>query len=383
MSGADHRLSDVGEEGILRSLVFNHLAGSTPKVALSVGDDAALLEGPGPDHVLAVTVDPCPTPIVDLLGLGSYRDWGRLSGVISLSDLAAMGAAPVGLLSSTAMPPSMTVGEYEDFLTGLEEICAEFATPIIGGNIREAESFNATTVGLGMVHRAHAFRRNGAGPGDRVIAIGSSGSFWAAVLSITEGGMTPSAVDAELYGALFAPSPKLRESLALVDAGLVTAGIDCSDGLGEGLSQLAAASHCGVHIVKDQLEGPGPVREAADRLGIDEINLRLSWGDWQLLVAVRPSDVGQAIRCVTEAGGVATEVANLVADPGAHLVDHLGGAPRPMDRLLGSRRFTSDSYMSAGIAPYVELLRQPLAALGGTPSPEAPAVGSSEPSPDL
>lgn len=352
------RLDELGEDWIVHELIRRHLGAPSWGVEVGAGADDAAVFAPLPAQTgLVVTVDACPTPVVDLLGVGSWRDWGRLAGVISLSDLAAMGAAPLGLLSSTYMPPGMQHHEYEMYLEGLDEVCREFNAPIVGGNIREGTPFAATTVALGTCLEGNAFRRAGAGAGDALICVGGAGVFWSAVLHLIEGGSVDS-LSGTQFAALYRPTPRLRESLRLQDLGVVTAAVDASDGLGAAVSELCRSSSLGAVI---RFEGfpidPG-VEASAARASVPLERLLLAWGDWQLVVAVTRDNVPSALAALEACGSSGFMLGELTDEPG--LVEVWPGTfgERAVTDDLASTRFVDSSYLKDGLVGYVERLRR-------------------------
>lgn len=346
-------LDDLGEDGIVTQLVERFLGSQRTSVHLGVGDDAALLAGTG-DAETVVTIDACPTPVVDLLGIGGMYDWGRLAGVISLSDIAAMGAQPTALLSATAMPGRMLAEDYQQFLKGLSDVCIEWSTPIVGGNIREAPSFAATTVALGVVDSGRALRRDGARPGDAILVIGHVGLFWSAVLDVMRSGIGSVTIAQE--GALRRPTPRLREAGILQSLNVVTAAMDCSDGVGAAVETICAASGVGAVLDLDNLDSLPEVRRAAREHGLDHSRLVLSWGDWQLLVCTPGSEVGRVRDALETIDAPVHHIGTIASSEGVR--ESRGAESFPITDLVGSKRFEPTSYMSAGLEPYISRLRR-------------------------
>src|SRR5436309_761620 len=108
-------LRDLGERRIVKELIAPRFPQSEDQM-MGIGDDCAVIPMCSPDQVLVMTTDPCPTPVVCLIEREDYYHYGRLTALINVSDLAAMGAKPIGLLISTIMPEDMRVADYERFL---------------------------------------------------------------------------------------------------------------------------------------------------------------------------------------------------------------------------------------------------------------------------
>ena len=181
----------------------------------------------------------------------------------NLSDLAAKGAVPVGVMLGH------TLGQHDPrFLEGLRAALEAFATPLLGGDTIAAtgpRTFGMTAIG--QASHMPVPSRSGAQAGDDVWLTGPVGR---AMLGF-EGD--------EAYRTAFdRPTPRLAEGQAL--APYVTAMMDVSDGLLLDAFRMAEAS--GVTLALDP--NAIPVADAARR---DEC---LRWGDdYELLVTAPPA----------------------------------------------------------------------------------------------
>ena len=219
--------------------------------ARGIGDDAALLDVPPGQH-LAVSID------ASVEEVHFRRDWltaheiGYRSTVAALSDLAAMAAAPLGLVSALAIPASWRA-ELHEIAEGIGEAAEEFGVPIVGGNMTAGERLTLTVTVLGAVSRP--LPRSGVRAGDTVYVTGALGGSGAALSALLAGRVPEPA-----HRARFArPVPRLAEARWLAEHG-ARAAIDVSDGLGAELGHLAAAS--GVRI--DVNAAAVPVADAVD-----------------------------------------------------------------------------------------------------------------------
>src|SRR5258707_7017553 len=122
-------LGKLGERRIVDELVRPRFPSSN--VIVGIGDDCAVLPPAKPDELLVFTTDPCPIPVICLLGETDFYHYGRMTVLINVSDLAAMGARPLGLLISTVMPEDMLIADYERFLDGAAEASAEWSCPVV------------------------------------------------------------------------------------------------------------------------------------------------------------------------------------------------------------------------------------------------------------
>src|SRR4051812_30627116 len=86
------------------------------------GDDCAVVMET-PTGTIVASTDPSPKPVAWELGIRDYYHWGWLLASINLSDLAAAGASPIGLLTSLTLPGDMSQAILERFLDGVDECC--------------------------------------------------------------------------------------------------------------------------------------------------------------------------------------------------------------------------------------------------------------------
>lgn len=213
--------------------------------ARGIGDDAALVDVPPGEH-LAVSIDANVEEVHFRRGWLTAHEIGYRSTVAALSDLAAMAATPLGLVSALAVPASWRP-ELHDIAEGIGEAAEEFEVPIVGGNMTAGERLTLTVTVLGAVSRP--LPRSGVRAGDTLYVTGVLGGSGAALSALLEGRAPEPA-----HRARFArPVPRLAEARWLAAHG-ARAAIDVSDGLGAELAHLAAASS--VHIDVDAAAVP-------------------------------------------------------------------------------------------------------------------------------
>ena len=240
-------------------------------VTLTIGDDCALL-APRPGHALAVSTDMLVAgrhffDDVDPAALG----WKALA--VNLSDLAAMGAAPLGFTLAIALPDADDAW-LADFSAGLFDCSGTFECPLIGGDTTRGPLNVCITV-FGDVAPAQALRRDRAAAGDDVWVSGTLGGAALGLrqrLASRAGGAEPP--DAASLRALERPVPRLALGRALV--GIAHAAIDVSDGLLQDLGHVLAASGCGADLSLDAVPMPTALHLLAQA---DRWHLALAGGD--------------------------------------------------------------------------------------------------------
>jgi thiamine-monophosphate kinase len=193
----------------------------------------------GDGRLLALTVD----AVDEEVRCGLYRDprtVGRAAAVAALSDLAAVGAEPLGLLLSVALPAAGREQVQERLALGVREVCAAAGTFVLGGDTNDGASLSVAAVAAGIVPAGAVLTRIGARAGDLVGLTGRAGSGAAFAASVLLGG---AGVDDE---ERWRPRPRLREGRAL--RGVASACMDTSDGLVATLDQLARLNRVAVRV---------------------------------------------------------------------------------------------------------------------------------------
>jgi thiamine-monophosphate kinase len=201
----------------------------------------------------------------------------------ALSDLAAMGARPLGALVALCVPRARVNGEPErgDLALGVMEGVAEAsdasACPVIGGDVSSAAVLVVSVTVVGTVDGGVPVSRSGATPGDIVMVTGPCGAS-AAGLRVLRSAMGVGEMSA-LAAAHRRPVARLSEGIAARTAG-VHALMDVSDGLALDLHRMAAASGVGLELDNVPVARGATLEEA---VGGGE--------DYELIMAVAPGGV--------------------------------------------------------------------------------------------
>lgn len=275
--------SEAARIELIRALFAS---GSSPRTMLGIGDDAAVL-APG-SNPLVWTVDAQVEGVHFRRDFMSMTDIGYRATMAAVSDLGAMGATPLGMLSALVLPASFSDDDLRALLEGQAEAARETGTPMVGGNLSRGSEISITTTVLGESKRP--ITRSGAQPGDDIVLAGPLGLSGAGLLLLQaslEAPKDPLATHADASPALRA----YRRPVARIAAGLAardhaTAGIDISDGLARDVGHIAQSS--GVAIALDPATLVTPELERAARLvGADPLALALHGGeDFALLMTV-------------------------------------------------------------------------------------------------
>jgi thiamine-monophosphate kinase len=282
------KVSSIGERALISRLseIFNAPEGKErgqEEVIVGVGsDDCAVLDLKGEDF-LVVTTDMLHRT-TDFPAEMTPWQMGWMSAAVNLSDIAAMGAEPAGLLMAIGMPSDTEIIFVEELARGIKA-CAEFCgTAVIGGDLDTHAELTITGTALGKVKKSQLILRKGAKPGDLVCVTGYTGSAGAALKAI----QSKKAVSETVLKALFEPVPRTREARELAESGAVTSMMDTSDGLAMSLYDLSRQSKVGFRVREADLPILPEVR-AFTLDGEELLELALyTGGDFELIFTVDP-----------------------------------------------------------------------------------------------
>ncbi len=282
---------------------------ATSAAARGLADDGAVWSPPlGRDLVFTHDVLACG---VHYLAHDPPSDiaWKLLA--VNLSDLAAMGAAPCGVLLGLGLSAAEDDDWRAAFTAGLGRALGHFGVALWGGDT--VSGLAAAVLGLtavGMVEPGTALGRNGAQVGDAVWVSGTIGDAGLG-LAVAQGLAPP---DAGLLKRFRRPEPRLGLGRALV--GVASAAMDVSDGLLIDADRLARAS--GVALDLDLGAVPVSAAAAARCPGLaDRIALTTAGDDYELLFTAPPGVDVAALAGRTPV----TRIGRVVAGEGVRLTN--------------------------------------------------------------
>ncbi|HOW14486.1 thiamine-phosphate kinase [Methanosarcina sp.] len=282
------KVSSIGERALISRLseIFNAPEGEDrgqERILVGAGsDDCAVLDLKGED-CLVVTTDMLHRT-TDFPAEMTPWQMGWMSAAVNLSDIAAMGAEPAGILMAIGMPSDTEIAFAEELARGIQA-CAEFCgTTVIGGDLDTHAELTITGTALGRVKKSQLLLRKGANPGDLVCVTGYTGTAGAALKAV----QSKKPVSETVLKALFEPVPRIKEARKLAESGAVTSMMDTSDGLAMSLYDLSRQSKVGFRIRENFLPILPEVREFAS--GPEELLefALYTGGDFELIFTVNP-----------------------------------------------------------------------------------------------
>ena len=294
-------------------------------MVLGAGDDAAVWAPPA-GRALAVTQD----ALVE--DQDFTRSWpgpyllGRRALVVSLCDLAAMGAQPAFCLVTFCAPPATQVDDVLAIQAGLCDEALRVGCSLLGGDVSRCDGpIVLDVVAGGTVVPGAMLRRDAGRAGDVLLVTGVLGRAAAGLRLLTEPTAAAGidAADAERWRrAQTEPTPRLVEGRLAAEAG-VRCGGDLSDGLLADAARTTDASGCAAELWLDVIPVDAALPSAFPS---DWVELALGGGeDFELLLAVPPGEQ-QRLRAAWPAHlAPLTEVGRLTEGAGVRLLDSRGG----------------------------------------------------------
>jgi thiamine-monophosphate kinase len=258
-----------------------------PRVPIGPGDDAAAVRFT-PGALTLVTTDMLLEGSCFRLEEAGPQRVGRKAMAANLSDIAAMAGRPVAAVVSLGLPRRGGRGLAEALYRGLRAMADAFDTALVGGDTNSWDGPLVISVTLlGEATGAGPVRRNGARPGDWLLATGAFGG--------------------SIRGKHLDFTPRVREAMRLHELAHLHAMIDVSDGLGADVGHICDESGCGAVLKAEAI----PITEAARAMGDGRTPLAhaLSDGeDFELVFAVAPGDGRRLIETHPVSGVTLTHI---------------------------------------------------------------------------
>lgn len=278
-----------------------------------------------PDCLLAVTTDSLSEEITS----GLYEDpylAGWMTVMANLSDLAAVGASPLGLLVSEILPANLDRRAIGQLQKGIQDACELCGTHVLGGDTNSGERLVLTGTAFGVCFGRTYLSRTGCKPGDLLFATGHLGGGNAFALrlfsdavqsclpfSARDRAVGPPSATGSGGAQLYRPQARLREGESL--CGIATACMDTSDGVIATLDQLMRLNRCGFEVT-DQWESllDPLVRAEFESHGLPAWTaLAGQHGEFELLFTVAPSDREILMGMSSKAGWKPLELGTVAA----------------------------------------------------------------------
>jgi thiamine-monophosphate kinase len=307
-------LKDVGE----RALVDRVIKGLRRGACLGPGDDAACIDANGVRIAISTDIVSFDRHLVKGASMESF---GWLAAAVSFSDIASMGARPLGILAAVSLPPETDENVLYDIMHGVDQRAEFCGAEVLGGDTKPGcGSVCGTAVG---VCEHEVLTRGGASVGDLVAVTGSLGSAsagWHAALNGIR--------DKKALSATMLPVPRVKEGALLSKSGAATACMDVSDGLSTTATAICARSGVGMDIIWESLPKGDGVDGIAKKINVPTENMMLNGGgDYELMFTFRKENLSKLNDLdidFTVIGGVTRGGVNLIRNGNIEPMENRG-----------------------------------------------------------
>ena len=293
-------VNDLGEFGLIDHLTKDNKT-LNPSTALSVGDDAAIIDNGSFQTVVSTDMlvegihfDLMYTPLMHL---------GYKAIVVNISDIFAMNAQPKQVTVSLAISNRFSVEALEELYKGIYKACERYGVDLVGGDLTSSpKGMTICVTAIGQGEPDKICLRNTAKVGDLLCVTGDLGAAYLGLqilerekqLYLSNPGITPDLEQQNyLIGRQLKPEARADMIALFAQNNLVpTSMIDISDGLASEIFHLCKQSNVGALVEESGV----PIHPEAELMAIkfkmDPITCALSGGeDYELLFTIDPNDI--------------------------------------------------------------------------------------------
>ena len=340
-------ISDLGESGLLK-LIQPYCLPQT------IGDDGAIVHPPAGCE-LVVTTD----VLVDGVHFSDRTttafDVGWRSVAANLSDLAAMGATPLGITVGLSLPPTLPVIWLKGLYQGMQACLERYGSGIIGGDLTRSSVATVAITALGAVRTDRIIKRSTAQIGDEIVVTGYHGDSHAGLQLLLDPELRQdasnfiNAADLQqhreiLISAHQRPQPRLdilpllEQLQANASQVFSVAGMDSSDGLADAIVQICQASKVGATLARSTM----PISPSLSQMFPDTaLDSALYGGEDFELVLCMPEPIAREL--VENIGRGAAIIGQIARSPDIILIDDLtDNSPIYLDRHSAFQHFSLD-----------------------------------------
>lgn len=316
--------TEVAAGGLEAGLLPALRALASDPAARGLADDCAVVDWPLGAQ-LVVTHDMLAEGVHFTRGCPA-ADIGWKLVAVNLSDLAANGARPLGILLGAGIGRGRGLDWADELVRGVGQALKQFEVALLGGDtIRAPDASVLAATAIGWLPAGTALARSGAHARDELWLSGEIGGAGLG-LQVALGARSFGAADAALLRRLRRPQPRIALGLAL--RGIATAAMDVSDGLLLDAGRLADASGLQARLESERL----PCVAAATAAGVAPAQLAAAGDDYELLFTA-PASRRPAVLAAASRARIAVSCIGAM-QPGAGVL--LDGAPPAQ---LGYRHF--------------------------------------------
>ncbi len=218
----------------------------------------------------------------------------RKAVVATVSDFAAKGVQPSGLLISLTLRSPVRSSMVDELARGFYGASREYHCDIIGGDTGESTDLVIDCIGFGFAKPSRILRRDNAKPGDIVAVTGNFGTPSAGLRILLSKSRAQSRRFPRLVRSVIHPVARLDVGLKLANSMMVSSSIDSSDGLAWSLHEIARLSR--VNLIVERVPVSPGVDIFAEAQGLSPEELALYGGEEYELVVTIPKEKFPAVR---------------------------------------------------------------------------------------
>jgi thiamine-monophosphate kinase len=303
-------LMPLGEWGLVDWVKKS--GGRMPAGVTGPGDDGAVLPWKQEADLVVTT---------DLVAEGTHFfadadpvEVGAFAAAVNLSDLAAMGAQPRGMVAACGAPETVPDEWFQGIAKGLWRALQPFDCPLVGGDMKTAPARIVTGTAFGAVPHGMALLRSGAKPGDVIVATGRFGGPGAALRALEAGRVSRQ----EMMRVVFDVQPRIEMGIAFRDTG-AHAAVDTSDGLARALALIGQGSGLAVEVDLEAV----PLHPMVEQEGLRDdpeglLGVLAAGGEYELLAAVAEDALQEVLAAADDSGVPLSRVGVLRPGSGVH-----------------------------------------------------------------
>ena len=291
------KVSDIGEKGLIKRILEKSGFKVSSNSFLdnlgikSLKDDAALINLG--DKYLTVTSDILfkSSHFPDEM---TYEQMGEKVVTVNVSDLAAMGSKPIGIIIALGLPKDMLLDDFDSLIDGILKGCSKYGMMLIGGDTNEAKELTVSGTCLGIVGKDEVLMKDGSNPGDILAVTGPLGLAAAGFEILLNPEIEFISLNANykkiILNHALNPEAKSKIGVLLAENGYVTSATDITDGLASEIGELINSSSkgIGITIYEEKIPTKDFVIKIAEKAGKDPLEFILYYGeDFELLLTIK------------------------------------------------------------------------------------------------
>ena len=262
------KVSDIGEKELVRYIIANSRSITPDDTAITAFNNTNLIS----TCDMLIQSRHFPENM-------SYYDMGFKAVTVNVSDLAAMGAEPLGFLLAIALPKDLDIDSFKEILEGVLKACDYYEIPLIGGDTNESSEIIITGTALGLTDKP--IMKDTYQKGDLIAVTGDIG--------LAALGFELSDLDNIYSKHALKPKAKIKEGIILKD--FATSATDITDGLASELYEIKKDNY-GFMIYEEMFGISDEYKRLADNLNLDYLDLILHVGeDFELLFTISKDNI--------------------------------------------------------------------------------------------